>query len=66
MKNKKASRLDRVEATLAKVIDLLGQQDQAVRWLVNEVKNIKDEDKPIEDPDQLKFDFGPGSGDSKL
>lgn len=43
MKGRKQSRLDRVE----KLIELLGEQvmnqDQAIRWLVNEVKQLKPE-----------------------
>lgn len=61
MKGQKQSRVDKVEKLLNTLGEMMMQQDQAIRWLVKEVKgmqegNIGEVEK--DNPNQLKFDFG--------
>lgn len=53
MKTQKQSRLDRLEKVMGAMTNLLKDQDQAIRWLIEQVKD-KD---AVEDPNQTKMDL---------
>ena len=56
MKGQKRSRQDVVEKTLDKIIEIVGQQDQAIRWLVQEHKKNQPTEE-VEDPNQTKLEL---------